>query len=307
MIQTFVCDTCKKAIDITQDNNIVLNPVRCVITRGCRGLLSSTNSITVNPDQYAQMKVDSTAWVQVPVLYQHNQTVARSTWIVNHNLNAQPMVQVYVAGSNVPADINSYTVKYVSSTTVNILFDNPTAGIAECQVRGNTLPVVPKTTTASTANFLISPNSVLTLAIAAQSVTFNLATYTDSSTPIASTTVTVGKTSPRFASPWRNSSTVLINGRRYYICDVALQNVPATTSTFSASFSILNTDGTPFALGAAYVLLSNDPYEAQSDRVLNSCLDVASLSNTQDTVYDSVNLYCLEDLVQPVYPPIISL
>jgi hypothetical protein len=217
------------------------------------------------------------------------------------------MVQVYVAGSNVPADVDTYTIKYTSSTSLTILFNSPTAGIAECQVRANTLPVVPKTTTASTANFLISPNSILTLAIAAQSVTFDLATYTDSSTPLASTTVTVGKTSARFASPWRNSSTVLINGRRYYICDIALQNVPATTSTFSASFSILKTDGTPFDVGAAYVLLSQDPYEAQSDRVLNSCLDVASLSNTQDTVYNNVNLYCLEDLVQPVYPPIISL
>lgn len=307
MNQTFVCDTCKKAINITQDNDVVLNPIRCVITKGCRGLLSSTNSITVNPDQYLQMKVDSTAWIQVPVLYQHNQTVARKNWIVSHNLNAQPMVQVYVGGSTEPADIDTYTVTYTSSTTLTVAFNTPTAGIAECQVRANTLPVVPKTTTASTANFLVSPNSVLTLAIAATSVTFALATYVDSSTPVASSIVTVGNTSARFASPWRNSSMVLINGRRYYICDVALQNVPSVTGTYSASFTILNTDGTPFNLGAAYVLLSRDPYEAQSDRILNSCLDVASLSNPQDTVYTSVNLYCLEDLVQPIYPPIISL
>lgn len=310
MIQTFVCDTCKKAIDLTIANKVILNPARCIITKGCQGVLSSTNSITVAPTQYLEPS-DLTAWEQIPVLYTHDQVVARKTWLVNHNLNAQPMVQVYIGTSTTPANISSYTIDYISSSQLSISFNTATAGLAVCQVRPNTLPVPMATVQPNTANFIITANSVLTLAIpaSASSISFNLATYVDSNTaPISSSTVTVTPNGARFAGPWRNYNSVLINGRKFNLADVSLNDVPSAIQTFSAAFNILNTDGvTPISGGYMYCLLSQDPYTDETDRILNEYVDVALLANPADTACDSLNLYCLEDLVQPTYPPIMTL
>lgn len=305
MIQTFVCDTCKKAVDLTLANDVIFNPTRCIITKACRGTLSATNANSVSTEQY-NVTTDM-AWVQIPSLYEHDQIVSRKIWVVNHGLNARPMVQIYATGTTTPLATSNYTIAYTSGTSLVITFANATAGVAECQIRPNTLPVIPVTTTTSTATTLITPNSVLTLAILRTTFSFNLSTYVDSTTPASTSMLTVTSSDARIAGPWRNSINVIINGRRYYLVDIALSTVPAMTETVSTSFTILNTDGTSIVPGTAYVLLSNAPYQALADRILNSCLDVAALSNKEDTVYDSENLFCLETSLQPLYPTIISL
>lgn len=307
MTQTFVCDTCKKAIDLDPPSNVILNPTRCIITKACRGTLTNVSKNSVNSDQYMALS-DSSAWEQIPMLYQHNQLAPRKVWTVNHNLSAQPMVQIYLTGAIEALNVNLYTVNYLSSSQLQVTFNTAQTGTAECLVRSNTLPVVTKNTVVSTANFLISPNSVLTLAIPTDNISFVLAVYGDSLTPIAQLAYTVGKTTSRIASPWRNFTSVVFNGRRFTLVDVQTNINALANQTYSASFAMLQADGvTPFPAGSYYVILSQDPYTDESDRIINQCLDVATISNKQNTVFDSGDLYCLEQSIETLYPPIIAL
>lgn len=57
---------------------------------------------------------------------QHDQTVAASTWTINHNFGARPNVSVYSTGGNeMWAEI-----LHTSLNQTQILFDAPTAGFA---------------------------------------------------------------------------------------------------------------------------------------------------------------------------------
>ena len=57
---------------------------------------------------------------------QHDQSVAASTWTINHNFGVRPNVSVYTAGGlEMLAE-----VLHVSVNQTQILFDSPTAGFA---------------------------------------------------------------------------------------------------------------------------------------------------------------------------------
>lgn len=58
--------------------------------------------------------------------YVHNQTIASSNWIINHNLNRQVIVQVYdVAGREIIASIDTNNLNQCIVTT-----NTPTTGTA---------------------------------------------------------------------------------------------------------------------------------------------------------------------------------
>lgn len=60
--------------------------------------------------------------------YEHTQSVAASTWTVNHNLGYLPLVQALsVGGMALLAE-----VLHTSANQALILFDLPTAGLALC-------------------------------------------------------------------------------------------------------------------------------------------------------------------------------
>lgn len=60
--------------------------------------------------------------------YQHSQPVAASPWIVNHNLGFRPNVSVLsVGGVEMWAE-----VIHISVNQVQVLFDDPRAGLALC-------------------------------------------------------------------------------------------------------------------------------------------------------------------------------
>lgn len=97
---------------ITQPNNVlsILNPPAVIKTtltigQGPAGASGTTGSF-----------------------YQHDQPSALDTWIVNHNLNIRPNVQVFsVGGVQMFAE-----VIHIDANQVRVYFDNPVAGYAVC-------------------------------------------------------------------------------------------------------------------------------------------------------------------------------
>lgn len=61
--------------------------------------------------------------------YTHNQATLSSTWIINHNLGFNPVVVAYDLNGN---EIEGTTFISIEGKTLNLLFNHPQAGIAEC-------------------------------------------------------------------------------------------------------------------------------------------------------------------------------
>lgn len=55
----------------------------------------------------------------------YEQPVASTSWMVNHNLGAEPDVSVVIAGQVIPADVN-----YTDLNNLTITFSSPQSGVA---------------------------------------------------------------------------------------------------------------------------------------------------------------------------------
>lgn len=62
--------------------------------------------------------------------YKHEQTVAASTWVINHNLGVYPAVDVYVDYNGEIQKILPLSVTYVDAMTCNVEFSAARAGTA---------------------------------------------------------------------------------------------------------------------------------------------------------------------------------
>jgi len=62
------------------------------------------------------------------ISYVHTQSVASTTWVVNHNLNTRCSVQVVDnTGNEIIGKID-----WIDNNTVNVLFNIPVAGFVYC-------------------------------------------------------------------------------------------------------------------------------------------------------------------------------
>ncbi len=62
------------------------------------------------------------------ISYVHTQSVAATTWVVNHNLNTRCSVQVVdTDGNEIIAQID-----WIDNNTVNIIFNIPITGFVYC-------------------------------------------------------------------------------------------------------------------------------------------------------------------------------
>lgn len=139
-VVVYQCDTCKRET-YRQQNRKGLDVIsRCIITNGCRGKL---NLQEVKPSYaigHATPAVIGLAdWTARKVLFTFNQGFLKKTWEVNHNLNNQPSLSVYVYRD--PNDLTSLTkvepetVTYISNDTIRLTFKNAVTGIVQCQAR----------------------------------------------------------------------------------------------------------------------------------------------------------------------------
>ncbi len=113
-----------------------LHPIRWMVEAGDASFETPSSAplpaqfvnVPVGEDQVRGAVDDAVADLQIPLLYQHDQTTPLSTWTVNHNLGRSPgSVRVLSAGGIelfcdvVETSTNQLTVSFVVAQTGRVL------------------------------------------------------------------------------------------------------------------------------------------------------------------------------------------
>lgn len=256
-VVVYQCDTCKRET-YKQQNRRGLDVIsRCIITNGCRGKL---NLQEVKPS-YAighatPPVIGLTDWTARKVLSTYVQGFLKKTWVIQHNLNNQPSLSVFVYKD--PNDLNSLvkvepeTVTYSSNDAVTLTFKTACTGVVQCQARSasdgqNITTLIPKDVDASDGNIFNTSKSfrlsnglengeitiatrVSTVAVTGfaptQPITLSLhfLSPTDLSEIGAPTVLTLRDVNntpvDTNASPWANAKYATIHGRKYLLRSV---------------------------------------------------------------------------------------
>lgn len=67
---------------------------------------------------------------QVASQFRHVQNVASATWIITHNLNTYPVVDVYVTVNGSILKVLPEAVTYTNAKVVTVTFSEPRTGFA---------------------------------------------------------------------------------------------------------------------------------------------------------------------------------
>lgn len=138
-VVVYQCDTCKREIYRTQNVQGIDIVGRCVITNGCKGKLLQ---IEVKPSHAVGHSVPPVIglqdWTPRKILFTHTQAFAKKQWVINHNMNGIPIVNVFRQNDDGSlTEITPVEITFPSSDSVRIVFATAIAGVAQLLMRSS--------------------------------------------------------------------------------------------------------------------------------------------------------------------------
>lgn len=311
------CDTCNRNIRVPANPQGIEIISRCIVTANCLGKMQRVlnqdeiNSTPTIPLEVAGLK----DWSNRDVLFDYTQSVKMVTWKVNHNLENNPTVYVYVqrnGGSGTTlVQIDPKSIDVIDLNNIQITFDQPESGLVQCVALSSQNAATPSTlaiSNTSTSDMQISNQSELTFATLDPSPTINIKVIYNSSgspQPVVIEYLNVATTS--ILSPWDGTSYVTINSKRYYVKSVNLRTWGSAPLVFQAgliaSGATLSFPNSTVA-GQLLLLLATNP-QSIADRIYDRYVDTASANlPTPQLYYNTGNVYVAQSMVKNTYPPI---
>lgn len=139
-VVVYECDTCKREVYRKQNTEGIDVVGRCVITSGCKGKLLQ---IEIKPSHAVGHSTTPVIglqdWTPRRILFTHTQAFAKKQWIINHNMNGIPIVNVfqYKQDSTDLIAAKPVSIDFTSANTVAITFSTATAGVAQLMMRSS--------------------------------------------------------------------------------------------------------------------------------------------------------------------------
>ena len=334
-IVVYRCDTCKRKIEKTRNIKGLENIQRCTITHGCRGKLYQ---IEVLEDFVRGSLPDTVAglddWQQRKVLYNHEQTIERDEWIINHNLGTFPTISVFISVpleedlENV-VEIIPEDVIIINEDTILLKFDAARSGIAQLVARQSDpdllRPIVgvsvdvPERQQIAVTN---SQNGEVEITVATKistvgentDITLNVE-YTTVENSLITTPYVVSDDTSSSVSPWKNDDKVVIKGKTYTIrsFNAFISEMQDETIGSGSNFRFISIDDgsgeRDILRGEVYILFAQTPF-AEVDKTREKLIDVVDvdLTNNQFSfIFDSNNFFAEEKIIQDTYPLIRSI
>jgi len=303
-IVVYKCDVCKRDIELEQNLKGLENIQRCTITHGCRGKLYQTK---VLPDYVRGRLPDQVAglddWRQRSVLYNHEQTIERDNWLVNHNLGTFPSVSVFV---NVPTNDDPDNQEEIIPTDTIIIdsdnlllkFDLAVSGLAQLVARQSDpdllRPFVGLNISTDVLQQL-SLNGDISIATristTGEEAEVEVAVeYTTTANTTVPTTYTADSETNASDAPWRSDDENSVLKVK--------EGSPLTA-----------TETREIAQDEVMLLFATKPYD-QVDTITTQYIDVydAIVSDSNFAfIYDDGEFFADEDIIQDIYPPIRSI
>ena len=333
-IVVYKCDVCKREVELERNIKGLENIQRCTITHGCRGKLYQTK---VLPDFVRGRLPNQVAglddWRQRKVLYNHEQTIERQNWIIQHNLGTFPSVSVFI---NVPTEDDPNNQEevvpvdtiIVNEDTIRLVFDKALSGLAQLVARQSDPDLLRPFTGLNIAVDELQQISFLgDVAIATRISTVGEAAeidldveYTTTTNALVSSSYTANDNDPETNSPWFDFNKVIIKGKTYtirsfngIIPEMGDETV-ASGSTFTFT-GINDKQGSPTPVTSrailqdeVLILFAQSPFDS-IDKVTTQYIDVYDVITSDNNfafVYDTGEFFADTEIIQEIYPPIRS-
>lgn len=328
-VVVYKCSVCKREIELERNIRSLETVGRCIITNGCRG---SLYQIKVLPDFIRGRLPDLVSglddWQQRKVLYNHEQTIERDEWVIEHNLGSYPIVSVFVdrPTSSDPTNQEEVTPDDIiinSEDQITLRFDRPYSGIAQLVGRQSD-PALLRTIVREAETVLppvqISISGEITIATLSNVLSnsnISLRVRYNTTTDTEEFATHVVDDQPTLLSPWVDYDQVIVRGKVYTVRSYSALIPRMTDGTIDSgsTFQFIGVDstgGTTFEeIGTRQVLilLAADPYTVV-DKIKNQFIDVTSVTDIQNPFalyYDSGEFFAQPSVAQSIYPAIRSI
>jgi hypothetical protein len=329
-IVVYKCDVCKREIERIRNPKGLDTIQKCIITHGCRGKLYQIKVLEdYSRGSFPEDVSGLDNWLQRKVLYNHNQAIERTEWIITHNLGTLPAIQVFVnrpieGNEDNQEEIQPLDIILVDNNTIKVVFDRKYAGIAQLTTRQsdpNLLNPVTPTSTAETTFQQISNNGEITIATRISTVGTNVNTNikllfntTQGSTPTISFNA---DDQPALDSAWNDFNTIILKGKIYTVRSFNAITSEMTsgiigngsTFVFSAIDPISTQAFRNITSDEVILLTANSPYST-FDKIVDKYVDVSDSSSDAtvfDFFYDSGEFFVQSTIIQSIYPHIRSI
>jgi len=333
-IVVYKCDVCKRDIELEQNIKGLENIQRCTITHGCRGKLYQTKVLADFvrgrlPDQVAGLD----DWRQRKVLYNHEQTIERVNWLINHDLGTFPSISVFI---NVPTEADPDNQEEIIPTdtiiidedNIRLVFETAVSGLAQLVARqsdpdllrpfvGLNISVEELQQLSLTGDIAIATR----ISTVGEPEIVDLGVeYTTTTNAIITTTYSADENETGTNSAWSDIDKVIIKGKTFtvrsfngLITEMQDETI-ASGSTFK--FNSITTDvvGSPtnttrtIAQDEVYILFASDPFD-NIDKITTQYIDVFDVNESNNNftfVYDTGEFFADKEAIQDTYPPIRS-
>lgn len=328
---TYKCNTCHRTISKLENQSGMTVFAKCIITEDCLGQLYTVSRNKDNVRESFPFSVGGVVdYSPRKAFYQHTQTVLSSTWLVKHDLSTSPAVSVYatdINGQLHQLNQDDFTIVIVNKNTINLIFNQPYTGIAQCIARSTTTT----TSVAATAStqIKITNNGLITIAIpeiiVSQAPTpdtvmeflpFGLDLIIKRPNEEERTSLENITSGIDVRSAWADWPKILIRKRRNYVVRTINIFGLLVFGTNAKPSDIAN--GTRFRFENVmwpnslirriesrelFFLLSNPPY-ASIDKVKDKLIDVGEMIDTPVNyfTYRDGELYVDSSVVETTYP-----
>ena len=257
-IVVYKCTVCDREIQLIENPEGFERVNQCIITNECRGTLYRVDRLEDFAVGQPPLDVPGlTNYIQRKVLFNHEQSIPESVWIVVHNLGVNPTVQTVVDRSEevdgvivvTREEIEPELIEIIDSNTMRITFDRTETGIAQFIARSsapNKEAQAIETTTGLVADdivyFQVSNDGTLTIAVDDEAILYGGSppdNGLEGSPPTPKTSVPISifyiddpesfditaatevvydaLFPPVSSSPWNDADFVFANGKRYTV------------------------------------------------------------------------------------------
>lgn len=333
-IVVYKCDVCKRAKEFQQNIEGLEKVQRCTITHGCRGKLFQLEVLadyvrTSIPDRV--LGLDD--WQQRKVLYNHVQSIARDSWVIEHNLGTFPSISVFV---NIPIEGNPENIEEIVPTDTIIVdddniilqFDRPWSGLAQLVARQSDPNLLKPFTRPIDLGVQelqqLSNNGEIAIATRIESVGVCenvdlVVKYITTQNTIVENTYSASDNLLNSTSSWRDFDIVLIKGKLYTVRSYQgiysdmLDETVASGSTFRFTGITTNPTCSPIDItprnitqDEVYILFASAPFDT-IDKITDKYIDVFDITESENTfslLYDSGEFFADTNIIQDTYPPI---
>lgn len=319
----YQCDTCSRKLRVPTNKTGMDVLIHCNITHGCQGKLHRliiakeiSDTPAISPEVSGIQD-----WFQRKILYTHTQTVQAATWLIKHNLNNKPIIQLYVNriinGIQQLVNFTPTTVITVDSNTTKLIFDIAVSGVVQCIALASQNSTNPNATDAVPASEdiiqLTNEFGELTIATleSAPFIGVKITYYT--SLQIGNIIVEYPNIDniTSIDSPWVGARFAIINGKRYTIRSFNLLTTPLGPSYFDAgsipngsAFKLTFINNQTINIGDCLILLGNAPF-ASVDRNTTQYVDVSTISDINpESFYTNGRAYITPNATRTTYPAI---